>query len=64
MLLRKLGAAESRAGRAAALVRLTLPEPPAKGKRSARAHFDFQLDRAKLKPDFDSSWAHFPAQRL
>ena len=48
-LLRKLGAAESRAGRAAALVRLTLPEPPAKGERSARAHFDFQLDRAKLK---------------
>jgi hypothetical protein len=48
-LLRKLGAAESRPGRAAALVTLTLPEPPAKGERSARAHFDFQLDRAKLR---------------
>lgn len=48
-LLRKLGAAEHDAGRAAALVRLQLPEPPAKAERSARVDFGFALDRAKLK---------------
>jgi transposase len=48
-LCRKLGAAEHVAGRAASLVKLTLPEPPQKGARSQRVDLDFQLDRAKLK---------------
>ena len=48
-LLRKLGAAEAQAGRASALVKLTLPQRPSKSARSARVQFDFALDRQKLR---------------
>jgi hypothetical protein len=48
-LLLKLGAAEAQAGRAAALVKLTLPERPPKGARSTRVAFEFAIDRDKLR---------------
>jgi transposase len=48
-LLLKLGAARKQAGRAWALVRLTLPEPPPRGQRSRRVDFSFALDKARLR---------------
>jgi transposase len=48
-LLLKLGAAKKEAGRAWALVRVTLPAPPPKGERQRRVDFTFTLDKAKLR---------------
>lgn len=48
-LLMKLGAAQKQVGRVAKLVRLDLPEPPAKNARSRRVRFDFTLDKDKLR---------------
>jgi transposase len=48
-LLMKLGAAAHDAGRTSALVKIALPEAPAKGDRAARVEFSFSLDRAALK---------------
>jgi transposase len=48
-LLLKLGAAKKEAGRAWALVRVTLPAPPPKGERARRVDFTFALDKAKLR---------------
>jgi transposase len=48
-LLLKLGAAKKEAGRAWALVRVTLPAPPPKAERARRVDFTFRLDRAKLR---------------
>jgi hypothetical protein len=44
----KLGAAAHDAG-TSALVKITLPEAPAKGEREKRVDFTFALDRAALK---------------
>ncbi len=48
-LLMKLGAAQKQAGRVASLVRLSLPEPPAKNAPSQRVSFEFALDKARLR---------------
>ena len=48
-LLLKLGAAKKEAGRAWALVRLTLPDPPPKAERARRVAFTFALDKPKLR---------------
>jgi len=48
-LLLKLGAAKQEAGRAWALVRLALPDPPPKAARARRVDFTWALDRAKLR---------------
>jgi len=48
-LLLKLGAAKKEAGRAWALVQVTLPAPPPKGERQRRVDFAFALDKAKLR---------------
>ena len=48
-LLLKLGAAKKEAGRAWALVRVTLPAPPPKGERQRRVDVTFTLDKAKLR---------------
>jgi hypothetical protein len=48
-LLMKLGAAQQAAGRAASLVQLTLPPPPATSERVRRVDFAFTLDKAKLR---------------
>lgn len=48
-LLMKLGAAQKEVGRVAALVRLSLPQPPAKGAPSQRVSFAFSLDKARLR---------------
>jgi transposase len=48
-LLLKLGAAQQAAGRAAALVVVTLPAPPPKTERARRVDFTFRLDTAKLR---------------
>jgi len=48
-LLMKIGAAQKQVGRVAALVKLTLPEPPPKGARSRRVEFSFSLDTDKLR---------------
>jgi len=48
-LLMKIGAAQKQVGRASALVRLSLPEPPSKGARSRRVSFGFSLDKAQLR---------------
>jgi hypothetical protein len=48
-LLMKLGAAKKEAGRVASLVRLSLPEPPAKNAPSQRVSFEFVLDKARLR---------------
>lgn len=48
-LLMKLGAAQKQVGRVAALVRLELPEPPAKGARTRRVSFRFTLAQAALR---------------
>lgn len=45
-LLTKLGAAQALAGRAARLIKVTLPEPP---KHNARVDFNYALDREKLR---------------
>ena len=48
-LLLKLGAAQQAAGRAVALVAVTLPAPPPATERQRRVDFTFTLDRAKLR---------------
>jgi len=48
-LLLKLGAAKKDAGRAWALVQVTLPPPPPKGERARRVDFAFTLDKGKLR---------------
>ena len=48
-LLLKLGAAKKDAGRAWALVRVTLPPPPPRGERARRVDFAFTLDKGKLR---------------
>lgn len=49
-LVGKLAVAQHEAGRVAAgLVKITLPEPPAKNARSRRVDFEFHLDKAKLR---------------
>jgi len=48
-LLMKLGAARKEAGRVASLVRLSLPQPPAKNAPSQRVSFEFALDQARLR---------------
>lgn len=48
-LLLKLGAAQQAAGRAASLVQIALPPPPAKTDRRRRVDFTFTLDTAKLR---------------
>jgi hypothetical protein len=48
-LLMKLGAAAHDAGRTSTLVKITLPEAPAKAERAERVEFSFTLDRAALK---------------
>jgi len=48
-LLLKLGAAKKEAGRAWALVQVTLPAPPPKDERTRRVDFTFTLDKAKLR---------------
>ncbi len=48
-LLMKLGAARKEAGRVASLVRLSLPQPPAKNAPSQRVSFDFALDKVRLR---------------
>lgn len=48
-LLLKLGAAKKEAGRAWALVQVTLPAPPPKEERARRVDFTFTLDTAKLR---------------
>jgi len=48
-LLMKLGAAQKEVGRAASLVRLSLPGPPAKNAPSQRVSFSFTLDKARLR---------------
>jgi DDE family transposase len=48
-LLLKLGATQQAAGRAASLVQVTLPPPPAKADRQRRVDFTFALDTAKLR---------------
>jgi hypothetical protein len=48
-LLLKLGVAHKEAGRARALVRIVLPDPPPKQQRCRRVDFSFALDRAKLR---------------
>jgi transposase len=48
-LLMKIGAAQKQVGRASALVRLSLPEPPSKGERSRRVSFGFTLDKTQLR---------------
>ena len=48
-LVMKLGAAAHDAGRTSGLVKITLPEAPAKGEREKRVDFAFALDRAALK---------------
>jgi transposase len=48
-LLAKVAVAQHEAGRAAALVKVTLPPPPAKSARSRRVDFAFALDKAKLR---------------
>jgi hypothetical protein len=47
--LLKLGAAKKEAGRAWALVQVTLPAPPPKGERQRRMDVTFTLDKAKLR---------------
>jgi transposase len=48
-LLMKIGAAQKQVGRVAALVRLALPDPPAKRERSRRVTFGFTLDKDALR---------------
>jgi transposase len=48
-LLLKLGEARKEAGRTYGLVRITLPDPPARGERSRRVDFSFKLDGSKLR---------------
>jgi hypothetical protein len=48
-LLLKLGAAQQAAGRAAGLVQIALPPPPAETERQRRVDFTFTLDTAKLR---------------
>jgi len=48
-LLLRLGAAQQAAGRAASLVPIALPPPPAKTERQRRVDFTFTLDTAKLR---------------
>jgi transposase len=48
-LLLKLGAALKEAGRARALVQISLPDPPPKAERSRRVDLLFTLNRAKLR---------------
>jgi transposase len=48
-LLMKLGAAQKQVGRVASLVRLSLPEPPAKDAPSQRVSFEFDLDKERLR---------------
>src|SRR5690606_9818964 len=48
-LLMKIGAAQKQVGRVSSLVRLTLPDAPAKTAKSRRVTFQFALDREKLR---------------
>lgn len=48
-LLMKLGAAQKEVGRFASLVRLSLPEPPARSALSQRVSFGFALDKERLR---------------
>jgi hypothetical protein len=48
-LLLKLGSARKEAGRAWAVVKLTLPQAPPKQERSGRVDFSFALNKAQLR---------------
>ena len=48
-LLMKIGAAQKQVGHVAALVRLSLPEPPSTSARSRRVSFSFSLDKAQVR---------------
>lgn len=48
-LIGKIAVAQHEAGRTAALVSVTLPEPPSKAARSERTSFHFALNRKKLR---------------
>jgi len=48
-LIGKIAVAQHEAGRTAALVKVTLPEPPPKTARSQRSSFRFALDKEKLR---------------